>query len=146
MTTLLKAAALMFALMLGATNAFAEGKTHRVAIHVDQNNPKVMNMALNNAKNLMKFYKKAGDKVQVEIVAYGPGLHMMRADTSPVAQRIAVMAMNPNIQFSACGNTHRAMSKKAGKSVTLLSEAKMVPSGVVRLIQLQEKGWAYVRP
>ncbi len=146
MTKIFTGLATAFMILLGASAAMAEGKTHKVAIHVDQNNPKVMNMALNNAKNLMAFYKAAGDKVQVEIVTYGPGLHMLRADTSPVAQRIAVMAMNPNIQFSACGNTHRKMSKKSGKSVKLLSEAKMVPSGVVRLIQLQEQGWAYVRP
>ena len=146
MSRLMKAAAAALMLLFSATTAMAQGKTHRVAIHVDQSDPKVMNMALNNAKNLMKFYKNAGEKVEVEIVAYGPGLHMLRADTSPVAQRIAVMAMNPNVKFSACGNTHRKMSKKAGKPVTLLSEAQMVPSGVVRLIQLQEQGWAYVRP
>ncbi len=146
MTKIFTGLATAIMIFMGASAALAEGKTHKVAIHVDQNNPKVMNMALNNAKNVMAFYKAAGDTVQVEIVAYGPGLHMLRADTSPVAQRIAVMAMNPNMKFSACGNTHRKMSKKAGKSVTLLSEAKMVPSGVVRLIQLQEQGWAYVRP
>ena len=61
--------------------------------------------------------------------------------------RISSMALEiPSLQFSACGNTHRGMSKKAGKKVPLLSEAKMVTSGVVRLIQLQEAGYAYVRP
>ena len=146
MHLILKTVIAAIVIVLGTMGALAGGKTHKIVIHVDQNNPKVMNMALNNVKNVMKFYKAAGDKVELEVVAYGPGLHMLRADTSPVAQRIAVMAMNPNVRFSACGNTHRKMSKKAGKPVTLLSEAQMVPSGVVRLIQLQEQGWAYVRP
>jgi len=128
-------------------SAFAEGMTHKIALHVDQNNKKVMNMALNNAQNVIKYYEKKGDKVIVELVAYGPGLHMLRADTSPVKERIAAMSLqHPNLSFAACGNTHRKMSKKAGKNVVLLSESKNVPSGVVRLIELQEKGYAYVRP
>ncbi len=128
-------------------SAFAQVKEHKVVVHVDQNDPKVMNMALNNVQNLVNYYKAKGEKVTVEVVAYGPGLHMFRADTSPVKDRIATMSLAlPNLSFSACGNTHRKMSKKLGKPVTLLSEAKMVPSGVVRIIELQEQGYAYVRP
>ena len=51
-----------------------------------------------------------------------------------------------NISFKACGNTHRKMSKKAGKKVALLPQAKLVPSGVVHMIQRQEEGWSYIRP
>ena len=120
---------------------------HKVAIHVDQNDKRVMNMALNNVQNIRKYYDAKGEKIIIEVVAYGPGLHMFRADTSPVKDRIAKMGLEiDNLQFSACGNTHRKMSKKLGKSVELIEEAKMVPSGVVRLIELQEKGYAYVRP
>jgi len=127
--------------------AFAGEAAHKVVFHVDDNDPKRMNMVLNNVKNVQKWYKSQGKKVQLEVVAYGPGLHMLRADTSPVKARISTIALEiPNLQFSACGNTHRGMSKKAGKTVALLPEAKMVTSGVVRLIQLQEAGYAYVRP
>jgi len=140
-------AAALFAVMSVTTPTIAADKTHYVAVHVDQNNKKVMNMALNNVKNVIKYYNGKGEKVVVEVVAYGPGLHMLRSDTSPVKNRVAALALaNPNLKFSACGNTHRAMSKKAGKAVTLLSEASKVPSGVVRLIELQENGYAYVRP
>ena len=38
------------------------------------------------------------------------------------------------------------MSDRAGKEIPLVDEAKMVPSGVVRLIELQEEGYAYIRP
>lgn len=122
-------------------------KMHKVAVHVDDNDPKRMNMALNNIQNLKKYYDSKGEKVQIELVAYGPGLHMLRSDTSPVKDRIAAMSLAiDGLQFSACGNTHARMSKKAGKEVVLLSEATKVPSGVVRLVELQEKGFAYVRP
>ena len=130
-----------------ATSAYAEGKTHKIAVHVDQNDKKVMNMALNNVKNLTKYYTSKGDKVIVEVVAYGPGLHMLRSDTSPVKDRIETMSLAmPSLKFSACGNTHRKMSKKSGKEVKLLSEASKVPSGVVQLIMLQEQGYSYIKP
>ena len=121
--------------------------SHKVAIHVDDNDPKVMNLALNNARNVLEYYRKKGEKVVIEIVTYGPGLHMLRADTSPVKQRIAEMSLaESELSFSACANTRAGMSKQEGKEVPLLSEARVVPSGVVRLIDLQEKGYAYIRP
>ena len=132
-------------LAVQAAPVLAAGKVHKLAIHVDENDKGRMNMALNNAANVTSYYEAKGEKVEIEIVAYGPGLHMFRADTSPVKQRIAAMALElDNIKFSACGNTNKKMSKK-GK-VELISEAKLVPSGVVQLMELQEKGWAYVRP
>ncbi len=132
-------------MVVQAAPVLAAGKVHKLAIHVDENDKSRMNMALNNAANVMAYYEAKGEEVHIEIVAYGPGLHMFRADTSPVKQRIAAMALElDNIKFSACGNTHKKMSKK-GK-VALISEAKLVPSGVVQLMELQEKGWAYVRP
>ena len=104
-------------------------------------------MALNNAQNIDAYYKKKGEEVIIEVVAYGPGLHMLRADTSPVKKRIISFGENfDNISFRACGNTKRIMSKKAGKEIPILSQAKMVPSGVVYLMERQEQGWSYVRP
>jgi intracellular sulfur oxidation DsrE/DsrF family protein len=130
-----------------AVPAFAEGETHFVAIHVDQNDPQVMNMALNNAQNVANYYESQGDEVTIELVAYGPGMQMFVAETSPVSDRIASMSLAlENLRFSACGNTHRAMIERAGTDVPLLDEVEMTPSGVVRLIELQEDGYAYVRP
>lgn len=130
-----------------ATSAFAEGVVHRVAVHVDQNDPQVMNMALNNVANLTSYYEAQGDTVMVEVVAYGPGLNMFVPGKSPVEDRISTMSLEmENLSFAACGNTLRNMSKKAGKDITLMDEATIVPSGVVRLIELQEKDYAYIRP
>lgn len=129
------------------TSAWAEGLTHRVAIHVDENDPQVMNMALNNVANLISYYESVGDTAIVEVVSYGPGLNMFIADTSPVASRISAMSLEmENLSFAACGNTLEAMTKKAGKDIALMSEASVVPSGVVGLIELQEQDYAYVRP
>ena len=125
----------------------APAATHKVAIQVNQNEKAVMDLALNNARNVIDYYKAKGETVAVEIVTYGPGLHMLRADTSPVKERIAPMALeNSNLAFIACGNTQANQSKAEGKPVTLLSEAKVMPSGVVRLMELQKQGYAYIRP
>ena len=123
-------------------------KTHRVAIQVDQNDPAIMNLALNNAKNILEYYQTKGEPVEVNIVTYGPGLHMLR-DTSPVQDRIKQLkdlAFPGKIQFSACNNTKQAMEKREGQSIAILPEARLVPSGVVTLMELQEEGWSYVRP
>lgn len=120
---------------------------HKVAVHVNENDPQVMNMALNNVQNLVRYYESQGDEVTVEVVAYGPGLNMYVPGKSPVSDRIETMSLEiDNLSFAACGNTHRKMSEKAGKEVELMTEANVVPSGVVRLIELQEQGYAYVRP
>ncbi len=130
-----------------AMPAFAQGETRRVAFHVNQNDPQVMNMALNNVTNVTRYYESQGDTVIVEVVAYGPGLNMFFPDRSPVAERISAMSLEmENLSFAACANTHRAMIAKVGKDVPLMEEATIVPSGVVRLIELQEQDYAYVRP
>ena len=127
----------------------AEGKPHRVAIHVDQNDPQVMNLALNNATNVIEHYRAKNEEVDVDIVTYGPGLHMLRADTSPVQDRIKRLKESGfpgKIQFSACNNTRQGMEKTEGHAISILPDATLVPSGVVRLMELQEQGWSYVRP
>ena len=142
------ATATLLALAL-ASPAFAGEAKHRLAIHVDQNDPQVMNLALNNATNVIEYYRAKNEDVDVDIVTYGPGLHMLRADTSPVQdrlKRLKELAYPGNVQLSACNNTKQNMEKAEGKEVPILSEVNLVPSGVVRLMELQEKGWSYIRP
>jgi intracellular sulfur oxidation DsrE/DsrF family protein len=122
-------------------------KSHRVVIQVTQNDPAVMNMALNNAENLSKFYKDKGEKIEIEFVAYGAGLTMMRSDTSPVKERLTAMSSNmKNITFTGCGNTLANQSKQENKTITLVPEAHLVPTGIARIVELEEQGWTYVRP
>ncbi|KFE36008.1 DsrE family protein [Thioclava atlantica] len=135
---------LALAAALWAMPALAKQK---VAIHVDQNDPAVMNLALNNAANVISYYKEKGEEVSVEIVTYGPGLNMLRADKSPVKDRITQMSMTDQpIHFRACGNTIAAMAKNEGQTPPMIDEAEVVPSGAVYLMELQGQGYAYVKP
>jgi intracellular sulfur oxidation DsrE/DsrF family protein len=141
--------ALISVAFVSAAPAADEKKSHRVAIQVDQNDPQVMNLALNNATNVIEYYRAKNEDVDVDIVTYGPGLHMLRADTSPVQDRIKRLrdlAFPGKIQFSACNNTKQGMEKTEGKAISIVPDATIVPSGVVRLMELQEQGWSYIRP
>ena len=145
----LRLAIVAFLSIACASGAFAEGKPHRIAIQIDQNDPQVMNLALNNVNAVIEYYRARNEDVDIDVVAYGPGLHMLRSDTSPVQDRIKRLkdlAFPGEIQFSACNNTKQGMEKAEGHAVSVMSDATFVPSGVVRLMELQEQGWSYVRP
>jgi uncharacterized protein len=135
--------------LFAAGSASAEGAKHHIVIQVDQNDKAVMDLALNNAKNVLEYYRDKHEEANVEIVAYGPGLNMLRDDTSPVKDRIKQLkdvSFPSNITFSACNNTKRGMEKREGHPITIIPQAQLVPAGVVRIMELEEQGWSYVRP
>ena len=78
----------LMSMLFACVGLAGEGKPHHLAIHVDQNDPLVMNQVLNNATNVIEYYRAKNEDVDVDIVTYGPGLHMLRADTSPVQDRL----------------------------------------------------------
>jgi intracellular sulfur oxidation DsrE/DsrF family protein len=124
-----------------------EKKAHQLILQVNTNDPAMMNLALNNAANVEQYYTGISQRVEIQIVTFGPGLHMLRDDTSPVKARIKQFAeTSPSISFIACGNTRANMSRTEKKEIPLISEATVVQSGVVRVMELQEQGWSYVRP
>jgi len=106
-----------------------------------------MKLALNNTRNANELYKAAGEELAVEIVCYSQGLHMLRDDTSPVKAEIhELRKVVPQVAFGACNNTKTAMEKREGKPVPIIPEATVVPAGIVRLVELQEAGYSYVKP
>jgi len=140
---------MLISMTLASASFAADGKSHHLALHIDQNDPAVMNQTLNNATNVIEYYRGKNEEVDVDIVAYGPGLHMLRADTSPVQDRIRRlkdMVFPGKIQFSACNVTKQGMEKAEGHAISVVPDATVIPSGVVHLMELQEQGWSYVRP
>ena len=144
---LLAASALVGSLAALRSSEAAAPEGHRLALHVDRNDPAIMGMALGNAANAAAYFAERGEKLSIELVAYGPGLHMLRADTSPVKERLAETHRKlPHMVFSACNNTLQGMQKAEGKAIALLPLARVVPAGIVRLVELQEQGYSYVKP
>src|SRR6476661_1258595 len=140
---LLAAALLASALCSSAGAAGAQGQNatprNRVVIQVSDGEPAKWNLALNNAGNIQTDLGAAN--VDIEIVAYGPGLGMLKAD-SVVGNRVEE-AGKAGVKVVACENTMR------GQKLTqadMLSGIGYVPAGVVTLMQLQQQGWAYIRP
>jgi uncharacterized protein len=99
----------------------ADKKVHHLILQVNTNDPAMMTLALNNATNVEQYYKNLGEKVEIEVVTFGPGLNMLRDDTSPVKGRIKAIAdKTSSISFKACGNTQDNMHKAEHKEIPLV--------------------------
>jgi intracellular sulfur oxidation DsrE/DsrF family protein len=115
---------------------------NKLVIQVSTDDPRTQKIALNNAVNLQKLY--GIDNIIIEVVAYGPGLGLL-TKKSGQASRVESLALQ-DIHFSACGNTMKKVAKKSGKTPVLLEGVDQVTAGVARIMELQQQGYAYIRP
>ena len=127
-----------------AGEAFAQtaapGKKHRLVFQVTDNDPARWNMILNNIKNAQDDVGGA-DKIDIEVVAYGPGIYMVKGD-SPVGSRIDE-AIKSGVKVVGCENTMKAFKLDKAE---MRSTIGYVPAGVTELMKKQEEGWPYIRP
>ena len=137
LSALLGGAMLLGALALPATGLAAD--KGKLVVQVSDGNPATWNLALNNVKNVQKDLGK--DNVEVEIVAYGPGIGMLKAD-SEVASRIGE-AVDSGVKVMACENTMKG--QKLSKD-DMNAKIGYVQAGVVEIMQRQQQGYAYLRP
>ncbi|MBX3637070.1 MAG: DsrE family protein [Rubrivivax sp.] len=114
-------------------------RPHKVVFQVSDADPAKWNLALNNARNVWADLGR--DNVAIEVVAYGPGIGMLKLD-SPVATRVAE-AMAAGMSVVACGNTMK--NQKLARE-DMLPNIGYVEAGVVQLMKRQREGFAYVRP
>ena len=132
------AALLALALPQLALAQSAPTAKNRALFQVTDNDPARWNMILNNMQNLRDGV--AGEPVEIELVAYGPGVNMLKSDSS-VKQRIAE-ALKSGVKVNACQNTMNGMKLTPAD---MLPEIGYVPSGVVEVMRKQQQGWAYIR-
>ena len=118
---------------------FAEKK---VVLQISDSDPFKQTLVLNVANNLIKHY--GPDKVEVEIVAFGPGLRLL-FDENDNKDRIQGLSTN-GVRFAACNNTLTNITKQLGEKPKLNSNAKVVDAGVVRVIDLTSEGYTLVKP
>lgn len=118
---------------------FAE---ERIVLQISDPNPFKQTLVLNVASNLIKHYGQ--DKVDVEIVAFGPGLRLMFEDNVN-SGRINGLASS-GVKFAACKNTIAGMTKKLGSAPTLHKNSVPVSAGVVRIIELENQGFKLIKP
>jgi intracellular sulfur oxidation DsrE/DsrF family protein len=118
---------------------FAEEK---IVLQISDNDPFKQTLVLNVASNLIKHYGQ--DKVDIEIVAFGPGLRLMFKENVN-SGRIGGLTSS-GVKFAACGNTLTKMTKVLGHAPELNSNASTVPGGAVRIIDLQNQGFKLLKP
>lgn len=111
---------------------------NRALFQVTDNDPARWNMILNNMQNLREGV--AGEPIEIELVAYGPGVSMLKADSS-VKERVAA-AVKSGVKVNACQHT---MSGMKLTPADMLGEIGYVPSGVVEVMRKQQQGWSYIR-
>ncbi|MDH4274893.1 MAG: DsrE family protein [Gammaproteobacteria bacterium] len=141
--------AIAVAMTVPMSVAMAAGKVHNLLLQINDNDEARMQLTLNNAANVMKVYQDKGEEVHIDIVAYGPGLNFLREDKASDEIKTRIKSMKQSfetVSFIACGNTKTNMEKKEGKEVKLIEQAKLVPAGVVHIMEHEEAGWSYVRP
>jgi intracellular sulfur oxidation DsrE/DsrF family protein len=125
--------------VLSAEPSFAD---YKYVLHISDMDPSKQELILNNASNLLEAYPPG--QVEVEIVAYGPGLRLMFADNTN-AQRIDSLSQS-GVKFAACGNTIKGMTRLLGEAPKINPLAKVVPGGIVRIGELVKQGYIYVKP
>ncbi len=132
-------------MLLGAFNLKADtdfAEKH-VVLQISDGNPKRQTLVLNVANNLIKHY--GPDKIAIEIVAFGPGLKLLFANNEVSAPRIDGLNTN-GVKFSACMNTIAAIKRKSGKEPKINTHATKVSAGVVRIMDLVDKGYTLIKP
>ena len=122
--------------------AFAADR--KMVIQVNSKDPITQKIAINNAKNLKNTIGKDG--IDVELVVYGPGLSLIKS-SSPNADKVASLMSDHGVKVSVCGGTLKAYAKRHnGKEADIISGVNQVPTGAIRILELQEQGYAYLRP
>ncbi len=144
----MRALTLLLNILLAITfSAYAQNAPHHLLIHVDSADAEVLVEALHNATNVIDTVRKQGGTVAIEIVANGPGTSMFIDELSPVKNEVQrVHAAYPDVVMSACGISLAHTEAAAKKKLTVMPEARVVPSGAVRIMELEEQHWAYLKP
>ena len=138
-TLLVGALAVSFAGLNGAVAAVQD--LHRVVMHVNSGDEKVQRGALNNIRNL---YQELGrEHLRVELVVHGAGMTLLTKKDSTLSTELAQLKTAYDVEFTACSNTMKAMSLTVRDLVEQVD--RTVPA-MVRLMELQEQGWVYIKP
>ena len=118
---------------------FAE---HRIVLQLSDNDPRKQGMVISVANNLMKFYDP--DKVAVEIVAFGPGIDLLKPDNPNRKLVESLVAQGARVDI--CLNTVDTLERETGKRPEFIQAATPVQVGVAQILLLTENGYTLVRP
>jgi intracellular sulfur oxidation DsrE/DsrF family protein len=118
---------------------FAE---HRIALQLSDNDPKKQGLVISVAYNLLKFYDP--DKVAIEVVAFGPGIDLLRPDNGN--RKLVESLVAQGVRFDVCLNTVDTIERETGHRPDIIPAATPVQVGVGQILSLTENGYTLVRP
>lgn len=125
----------------GAGEVGGSNRSHRVVIHMNSSDERVQHKALNNIRNL---YQEVGrERLQVELVAHGDGIGLLTKASTAFREELARLKADFGVQYTACSNTMKAVNLTRAD---LIEEVGDTVPAVVRLMERQEQGWAYIKP
>jgi uncharacterized protein len=122
-----------------ADKPFAE---HHLALQLSDDDAKKQALVISVAYNLLKFY--GPDKIAIEVVTFGPGIALLRADSPN--RKLVDSLVAQGVRFDVCMNTVKTIERETGHRVPLNPNAKPVEAGVAQILALTEKGYTLVRP
>jgi len=122
-------------------------ETSRILLHLTTTDPERITNMLDEVELLMGAAKAQGVALQIQVVAHGEGLALLREDISPFPQRVAMLSAQyaEGLSFTACLNTIERLRREENMHVRLLPEAQVINSGVAEVIRRQSQGWAYIQ-
>ncbi len=118
---------------------FAE---HKIVLQLSDNDVRKQNLVISVANNLLKFYDP--DKVAIEVVAFGPGIEVLRSESPARKQVESLIAQG--VRFDVCLNTVDTIERETGRRPEIMPGATPVQVGVGQILYLTENGYTLVRP
>ena len=118
---------------------FAE---HKIVLQLSDNDVRKQNLVISVANNLLKFYDP--DKVAIEVVAFGPGIELLRSESPARKQVESLIAQG--VRFDVCLNTVDTIERETGRRPEIIPAATPVQVGVGQILFLTENGYTLVRP
>jgi uncharacterized protein len=115
---------------------------HHLVLQLSDDDAKKQSLVISVAYNLLKFY--GPDRIAIEVVAFGPGIALLRSDSPNVKLVDSLVAQG--VKFDVCMNTVETVERETGHRVPLNPNAKPVEAGVAQILALTEKGYTLVRP
>ncbi|WP_407178070.1 hypothetical protein [Bradyrhizobium sp. STM 3562] len=118
---------------------FAE---HKLVLQLSDKDPKKQALVISVANNLLKFYDP--DKVAIEVVAFGPGIDLLRSEST--SRKLVESLIAQGVRFDVCLNTVETIERETGKRPDIIPAATPVQVGVAQILLLTENGYTLVRP
>ena len=130
-----------------SSNPVRDDESRNIVMHVNFADKERLNFVLNNVENILEYYHRKGNQAAIRVVCHGPGLHLLRTDTSPVIERLMqIVDSLDGLDFYACSNTMERMASAEGMRPEIIQQAILVPAGLPEIIELQRLGWVYLKP